>query len=250
MRSITSLNNPEIKHIVRLHIAKARKEHNQTFAEGLRTITTLKEAGIHLDRLYITEEQREHAYTLNAHDTILVSPEVMAKISAAVTPSGLLAIFTPPQPRNLAQLTSGLVLAQINDPGNMGTLIRTAAACAVRSVIIVEGTDPWSPKVIQSSAGTIGLVKLFMCTWNALVGSKRNLQLCALVVSGGSTPRELTQVAHTNLLLVVGNEAQGLPLEWQKQCDLLLSLPMPGGTESLNAAVAGSLALYFLYVLY
>lgn len=251
MRSITSVQNPEIKHVVRLHCAKNRRKYNQTFAEGLRTVTTLIQAGISIDKLYITQEHQLDAYT-TIRDIIIVSPEVMAKMSAATTPSGILAVFMPPAPCDLAQISSGLVLAQITDPGNMGTLIRTAAACAVSCVIIIEGADPWSPKVIQASAGTIACIKLFACTWPALVASKKQLELCALVVTNGTPLQELKQSrldARDTMLLVVGNESQGLPLEWQKQCQLRVSIPMPGGTESLNAAIAGSIALYSMYVL-
>ena len=169
----------------------------------------------------------------------------MKKMSTVATPSGFLGLFEIPAPPAPQQLTAGLVLAQISDPGNMGTLIRTAIACGVTSIVIVEGVDPWSAKVIQSSAGTISWIHVFEFDWQTLIDHKKDLQLCALVVSEGIMPTELNP---TKSLLVVGNEAHGIPSQWQQHCDQLVTLPMPGKTESLNAAIAGSIALYWTFV--
>jgi RNA methyltransferase, TrmH family len=123
----------------------------------------------------------------------------------------------------------------------MGTLIRSCAAMNYKTVVCIKGTDPWSPKVVQASAGTIGMVNIFQVTWDELIQNKQNLNLCALVVSGGNKPQDIDL---SNTLLVVGSEAHGIPDEWLGQCEQKLTLPMPGKTESLNAAVAGSIALY------
>ena len=146
----------------------------------------------------------------------------------------------------LNKLSDGIILAQISDPGNMGTLIRTAAAMKASSVVIVDGSDPWSPKVIQASAGCSALVNIFRIEWQALVHTikQQNLKLIAMFVSGGKTPDELS---FKDSLLVVGSEAHGIPESWFGECDELMTLPMPGKTESLNAAIAGSIALYLAY---
>ncbi len=151
------------------------------------------------------------------------------------------ASFSIPQSPSPCALTSGIVLARITDPGNMGTLIRTAAGLNIKSVVVIEGTDPWSPKVVQSSAGTIGMVSLFAWNWETLMMHKKNYTLCALVIAGGKNP---SQVPLHNALFVVGSEAEGIPPAWTEQCDETITLPMPGSTESLNAAVAGSIMLY------
>lgn len=245
MIHITSLYNHDIKHLVRLHTTKERKQAKQCIAEGFRTIVTFLEGKTELLKLYITEEHEKEARSItDASDIVIVSEAVMRKISAAATPSGILGHFTIPQP--IQALGPGLVLAQVSDPGNMGTLIRTAIACGIHSIVVVEGTDPWSPKVIQASAGTISWAHLFQWDWSTLIQNKKGLQLCALVVHEGKTPDTLDA---SKALLVIGNEAHGLPPEWQKQCDTLVTLPMPGCTESLNAAIAGALALYWTFVL-
>lgn len=245
MKIITSVHNPEIKDIVKLHEAKTRKEKNLFIAEGIRVCDTLINSGAKLEQLYVTEKQKDFALNLINQDYItLVSEPIMQKITTSTTPSGLLGVFKKPQKPSLNLLSNGIVLAQISDPGNMGTLIRSAAAMGVKTVVTVEGVDPWNPKAIQSSAGTIAQVNIFEPTWTELLKNKKNLKLTALVVSGGKSPNELD---FKNNLLVVGSEAHGIPESWISDCDNLLTLPMEANVESLNAAVAGSIALYLAF---
>lgn len=244
-KTITSRHNLEIKTVMALQNAKERKANQQFIAEGLRTIATLLEHKIRLVNLYVTGPLLDQAEKLVSDPSYitLVTNDVMAKISSSSTPSGILAVFTLPYPPQPQTLSRGIVLAQIADPGNMGTLIRSCAAMGFSSVVIIEGTDPWSPKVVQSSAGAVGQVSIFSWTWEELVANKGSLELCALVVNGGKQPEKIDT---KKTLLVVGNEAKGLPQQWVDQCDERMTIPMPGNTESLNAAVAGSIALYMV----
>lgn len=247
MKHITAVDNPTIKKIIRLHTSKGRAASSLFIAEGLRVCNSFIEQGYIPHDILVTQEffQKNRSDALfERFPYILTTEQIIKKISSVTTPSGLLMTFSIPQ-ISKDHLTAGIVLAQIQDPGNMGTLIRTAAAVGADSVIIIEGTDPWSPKVVQASAGALALVKIFTLTWAELISYKKNLILCALVIHKGELPHTIPP---QESLIIVGNEGQGLPLEWQKQCDRLISIPMPGGTESLNAAVAGSIALYLTYV--
>lgn len=239
MTLISSRQNPAVKTVCALHDAKERKAQQRFIAEGLRTISTFAQHAFVPEALYVTPEMQKDTEQAGIKNFQLVTDDVMKKMSASSTPSGILAVFKIPQPA--AGLTSGLVLAQISDPGNMGTLIRTCAAMGFKTVVVVEGTDLWSPKVIQASAGTIALVQIFQWTWKELIEKKGSITLCALVVAGGKQPEELDL---SNSLLVVGSEAHGLPPAWTAQCEQKMTIAMPGNTESLNAAVAGSIALY------
>lgn len=236
---ITSADNLEIKHIVKLHSTKTRKEFRQFIAEGFRAIETIAKR-FEIKKLFVIQENFILAQDKFETEATVVTPALMAKMSSAITPSGILALFDIPQYEQKI-IDSALVLAQISDPGNMGTLLRTAAACNVKTAIIVEGTDPWSPKVVQASAGTIANLNILQITWEKLLEIKSNYKLCALVVTGGNQPQNLDL---SKSLLVIGNEAHGLPQDWIDSCEQKLTLPMPGGTESLNAAVAGSIAIY------
>jgi len=241
MKEIHSRQNEEIKAVAKLKLQKERKKRGLFIAEGFRVCKTLATTLVP-HTVYCTQNMVDQAKKIASEDKItLVNTQVMEKISNAKSPSGILGIFPIPPDTPTEQLSSGIVLAQIADPGNMGTLIRTAAAMGHQSVVIIEGADPWSPKVIQSTAGTIAHVTLFQLSWEQLIKNKKALKLIALVVKDGKTPHEI-DFAHT--LIIVGSEAHGIPQNWIDDCEEKLTLPMPGKTESLNAAVAGSIALY------
>lgn len=245
---IQSTNNPLIKKLALLKQSKHQKRAHLFIAEGVRTITTLAKSGLELVYLLSTHDQEELAYSLAQPQTIIVmtTDAVIAKLSSVTNSMGLVAIFKQPTFATDFFTAPGLVLAQIADPGNMGTLIRSAAAFNVKTVVVVEGVDPWSPKVIQSSAGTIGMVRVFELSWQTLTQlcHAKNIVLNALVVDGNNIKNEWC----SSQLLVVGNEAHGLPVQWQKDCALKTTIAMPGNTESLNAAVAGSIALYEMMI--
>jgi len=239
---ITSRSNPIIKNTVLLQEAKHRAQQGLFIAEGLRTCSTLMQNGLECVTLFVTPATEHQISTLaNARQKILVAPDVMGKISTASSPSGILGVFKIPTNPTGPLAVPGLVLADVNDPGNMGALIRTAAAVNVRTVVIVESCDPWNSKVIQASAGTIGMMRIIRWTWEELIAHKGSIPLYALVVENG-TP--IQNVNTQNGLLVIGNEAHGIPSALLTDCEQLVTIPMPGNTESLNAAVAGSIALY------
>lgn len=248
MKSIQSVHNPEVKSIVRLSDAAYRSAQKQFIAEGMRTCKTVIESGIRLQQLYCTSAMLKQAQELIPQELVpddalcLVSEQVMKKISHTSTPSGILAVCTIPPTPAPEQLSSGVVLYELHDPGNVGTLIRSCAAMAKKSVIVIDGVDPWHPKVIQASAGTIGLVHIFRWSWQQLLANKNKLSLCALIAHGGKSPSEVPLL---DTLFVIGNEAHGLPQQIVNDCTTQLTLSMPGTVESLNAAVAGSIALYY-----
>ena len=243
IKTITSRTNPLIKHVATLQHTKHRNAHQQFIAEGKRSCTTLINAGNRPINLFVVEHMLPTAQHMVADKHItLVTPHVMEKISTATTPSGLLGVFPIPPTPAIDTLTAGIVLVHMNNPGNVGTLIRTAAAMNKKSVVLIEGVDPWNTKVVQASAGTIGSITIFQLTWPTLIKHKGAQKLCALVISGGKKPQETD---FQNTLLVIGSEAHGIPPQWVDQCEQKLTLAMPGGVESLNAAVAGSIALYF-----
>lgn len=255
MNIIRSRTHATIKNIVSLQQTKERRAQGLFIAEGIRVITTLFESKVKLQQLYCLEddaaltsevEQLCKKFQYNPETSItIISQPVLEKISCLATSSGIVGIFRIPQPKSLDQLSHGIVLADIQSPGNMGTIIRTAAALKVPSVVLIQGADVWSPKVVQATAGTLGMVDLFECSWDELMKSKKELQLCALVVKGGIVPEKIEP---SHALLVVGNEAHGLPDEWIADCEKKVTLPMPGNTESLNAALAISIAMYVCFI--
>ncbi len=240
MKKIESVANPNIKNVVKLHDAKNRKEKKLFIAEGLRVCQTLIESSLKIEQLYCTEKMIKEAKKLtHEYHIILVSEAIMKKIAATTTPSGILGVFHIPSVVVPSKLQSGAVLANITDPGNMGTLIRSSVAFGFTQIVIVEGCDPWNQKVVQASAGTIGFAQIILMSWHNLKNIKTRPSLAALVPSDG-----IAINSKSKHLLIIGNEAHGIPTPWLAECDKQITLSMKGPAESLNAAIAGSIALY------
>ena len=241
IKQITSSDNPLIKKVVQLASAKGRTTYNQFIAEGLRTCKTLRESPLILDTFFVTDQTIEQARTFVPEDRLmLISSHIMDKIAATKTPSGFLGVFAIPRIAVPEKIKPGLALYAVSDPGNLGTLIRSAVAFDRPQIILINGVDQWNPKVVQASAGAIGQAALISMTWEQLLKHSNRPHIHALVPSGGK-PLDRTS---KDALLLVGGEAHGLPDAILKQCDRLTTLTMPGSAESLNAAIAGSIALY------
>lgn len=242
IKTITSLTNPAVKKVVTLHTSKGRAQHQEYIVEGIRSLEIFVQAQIFPVELYCLESMVGQAQTLFKKTVVTVVPEhVLEKMSASHSPAGLLAVFSISESPKPEKLTSGIVLANLQDPGNVGTLIRSAVAFGYKSAIIIGGCDPYSPKVVQATAGTLAHIQMFNWTWQQLLQHKNKLTLCALVVDSNKAA-QATPAATT--LFVVGNEAHGLPEKWVTECDVTLTIPLSPQAESLNAAVAGSIALY------
>lgn len=242
MKPLESIHDQQIKHFIKLKKKSYRKEHQAFIAEGIRTIATLLETCRPL-QIFMTLELYDSQDRPEVDESIIsiITKNLVSKMSSAKTPSGIFAIFEIPTPRTNPTEGPGIVLAQLSDPGNMGTIIRTAAAMNITTIICIEGVDPFHPKVIQATAGTVGHTNIHQMNWGQL--KQYNLHLAALVVKDGLKPDD---VSLTKNFLVLGNEANGLATEQINDCQQKITLPMPGDTESLNAGVAGAIALYLM----
>lgn len=178
-----------------------------------------------------------------------MTERVLAAVSDATTPQGVAAVASKPD-AELSSLGTApslvLVLAEVADPGNAGTLVRSAAAAGADAVVFTEGSvDPWGPKTVRASAAA--LFGLPVITGVSLLEAiealkERGLSLYA-AEAGKGTPVydvDLTRPC----ALVLGNEAHGIPRGESERFTGYLSIPMPGGTESLNVATAGSILMY------
>ena len=241
---LTSLDNPLIKRVRQMHDARTRREAGVCLVEGMRAITACLDAGWLSEYIFITEDQ---PLPTNWPSTgiVRVAERVAEKISQAHSASGYLAIFTVPTPPAINIHAGGLVLVGVSDPGNLGTLIRCAAAFALHQVVLVGGADPFTHKVVQSTAGTLASVQLYRTVSEEdLVGLLTGATCCALVVRDGQHPAQLIRKPRW---LIVGSEAHGLSAGLLAACQERLTLPMPGQAESLNAAMAGAIACYALF---
>lgn len=236
---ITSSDNPLVKRLATLRESSGRREHQAFLVEGRRAIDGFLRAGwAPIDLL--VREGLEVPPSWPA--VVTVSERVAVRLSGASTASGYLAAFALPEAVAPDAARGGVILAGVSDPGNTGTLIRTAAAFACPAVVVAGGADPFAPKVVQASAGALAAVPVLRIADPAALAG--GAPLCALVPRGGCAPAALPAGPRW---LVVGGEADGIPEAWLAACSERLTLPMPGGAvESLNAAVAGAIAMYAL----
>ncbi len=170
-----------------------------------------------------------------------VSSRVLDRLAGTNTPRGPVAVVViPPSPPVRAVDT--LILDGVSDPGNTGTLVRSAAAFGFAVEVTGDGADPWSPKVLRSAAGAHFSTSVVRRTDPVRELRAAGCLITVLTPGAGSDPRGLPDDAP--IALVVGSEAHGISPEIAAAADVQVSLPMPGGMESLNAAVAGSIAMY------
>ena len=236
-----SADNALVRELRELHKPEGRRAARAVLIEGRRAIAGCLAAGW-LPDLILTPPDTEIPSAWPP--TRPCSPKAAARVSQAQSPSGWLARFPLPTPPPLEVIQGGLVLVDVSDPGNVGTLLRCAVAFGYAQVVLIGGADPWGAKVVQATAGTLaGIAVHTYPAETAVTVVAGGAPLTALVVSGGQAPEDLLPVPRW---LVIGSEAHGLNAAWNAACRDRLTLPMPGPVESLNAAVAGAIACYCL----
>lgn len=221
--------------------------------EGVRAIHDVLSAGGYVEELFVAEGA-DIARLLDPAvddppDLHLVTRSVLEAITDSVTPQGAVAVARSPL-RNLEEVRARhgliLILVGVSDPGNVGTMIRTAAAAAVDAVVLTTGScDPLNPKTARAATSALFDVPLV---------ADVSFEEAAAVVSGlgfttvgtaGSAPTTIYEADLTRrLAIVLGNEAHGLAVEHRDALDEIISIPMPGAIESLNVATAGALVLF------
>ena len=186
-----------------------------------------------------------------ATDTSVVwaTPAVVAALSDAATPQGVVAVVEMEDVAvsDLAGLASlVLVLHQVRDPGNAGTLVRCAAAAGAEAVVFTRGSvDPYSPKTVRAAAGTLYRVDVVRDAALDGVAEQLGEHGFALVGTDAAAPLAYDEVDYTGpVAFVVGNEAWGIPPDDKERLSEVVSIPMPGHAESLNAAMAGAILLF------
>ena len=246
MKYIASSDNAKIKLIRSLRNKKARRENNLFLLEGERLVFSAPPG--FLKEVFI-DSAKEDEYASRAVEMFgeytTVKSEVFEKIKETETTQGIAAVAAIPEPRPV----SGdivCVLDAISDPGNLGTIVRSAAAFGITDIIASECADVYSPKAVRASMGGIYHVNVVPVSYAGAreILISRGYRTAVLDMGGadiyGYAPSPLTA-------LVVGNEAHGVSEGFLGNADSVLAVPMPGGTaESLNAAVSASIAFSWL----
>ena len=246
---ITSNQNSKLK-LVRtlLGRSKERREANAFVVEGVRLIEEAVTAGwkfqfvLYSDGL--SERGQDLLKVLSAHrvDVEEVAGDLLQKVSETETSQGILAVieFTDLEIPDLLNFI--LIPDQVRDPGNLGTLIRTAAAAGVQAVFLPdETTDAFAPKVVRAGMGAHFRLPIHSLTWDEIRERTKDLQIYLADMDGQPC---WEADLHKPLALIVGGEAEGASEEARKFATQKICIPMAGDVESLNAGVAGSVLMF------
>jgi TrmH family RNA methyltransferase len=222
--------------------------------EGPDLVASALAAGVEFEGIYIDQSQARHGsqelYEIAARHGVRVyslAPGVLEKIADATTPQPVLAAVRLPVVAVDAIAADGLVLVlhDVRDPGNAGTLIRSADAAGATAVVFTgHSVDPFNPKTLRATAGSIFHLPVAVGELASTLHSfaSRGASTFATVVRGGVDHRDVDYSTAT--VVVIGNEADGLDDQSIALCDAAISIAMAGSSESLNAGVAGSLIAF------
>jgi TrmH family RNA methyltransferase len=251
---ITSIHNPRVQEVRKLLAQpKERREQGAFVVEGVRLTEEALRAGwkarlvLFTTRLDERGMQVVHGYASLGLPVEEVSEGVMKSVSETESPQGLLAILEQKSLPLPPALDYVLILDGIRDPGNLGTILRTSAATGVQLVLLAPGcVDAWSPKVLRSGMGAHFCLAVQSQDWQAIkriIKSSGHGVKVYLADAAGEV--QYTQANFREpLAIIVGGEAAGAGSEAAALADEKVTIPMPGGSESLNAAVAAGILLF------
>lgn len=245
---ITSTANPRVKALAALAGRRPRDDDNDLFLmEGAAPVARAAKRGFEVVELWHAGE----VGPIGALERIATTPAVLAKITGRSNPQSVLGVLRR-RWVELPDAVAGLWLAldRPRDPGNLGTILRTAAAVAANGVILIgEATDPFALECVRGSAGTLAEVPLARSTEPAFIAwaAVQAAESIPIVGTAGDATLDYRQAAAgANAVLLMGNESEGLTPTLRAACSTLVRIPMPGGIESLNLAVATGVMLYEL----
>ena len=246
---VLGAHNPRVDRARSLLTKKGRREQGRFLLEGPTLIAEAARSGVRIEELFGTApalDQFAEATGLEARGTHVhrVDERTLGRLCDVETPQGLVAV-APAVLRDLADLFTSdgivLALAGLSDPGNAGTLLRTADAFGIDRVIFSPGAvEPYAPKVVRAAMGSLFRARVAVASAGAVAKAASGWTITGLD-RRGEPIGEVSWAA--KCVLVVGQERHGLG-DWSAVCGGLAAIPMAGEAESLNASVAGAIALY------
>jgi TrmH family RNA methyltransferase len=249
---ITSTRNPKVQWVRALQSrSRQRREDGAFVVEGVRLIEEALDSGwearlvMYTDDLDLRGQRLVSEFASRGDPIELVTIQVMRAVSDTQTPQGILAVLSLailplPETLNFAFIPDG-----IRDPGNLGTMLRTAAAAGVDAVFLPDGTvDVFAPKVVRSAMGAHFRLPLFTGSWDEIRTHITGSSLRVYLAAAGCDLVYTQADFRSPLALIIGGEAEGAGETARQMGDVCVSIPMPGGTESLNAAAAAAVLFY------
>jgi RNA methyltransferase, TrmH family len=257
MITITSNQNPIIKEVKALKERKYREEQKLFFIEGIRFVEEALKEKADMQRILVSEQLEEvrggreilEKVREQGTEVAVLSHKLAKEISDTENPQGIFSTIKMREYNLQSILVPGgffVLLEGLQDPGNMGTIIRTADAAGASGIVLSKGcVDIYNPKVLRSTMGSVFHLPFCLVEdlSEAIITLRRqDIKVCAAHLKGTASYFELDMTG--GIALIIGNEANGISAAVAETADMLVKIPMPGRAESLNASVAAGLLMY------
>src|SRR4051812_18160724 len=256
-RQVTAFSNSTVKLLRSLRDKKARRAEGLFLAEGLRILTEARDSGRLPEIVAFSPDGAKHplaaeiiaATEAAGGDTIETSADTPPKMSGKDNPQLLLGAYRQPETsldridRSMADLW--IVAQALRDPGNIGTILRTGDAVGAGGLILVDDSaDPYSVEAVRASMGAIFTQEVAAARWPDFIAWLRSGE-GQLVGTSLKARHDYLEADYSRpCFLLIGNEQQGLPADYEAECDLLVKIPMGGRADSLNAAIAAAVMAF------
>ncbi|MBQ7453393.1 MAG: RNA methyltransferase [Clostridia bacterium] len=248
MDIISSIDNPQIKVLRSLSEKKFRKFYGEYVVEGIKCVREAIYSGATITKLFVSESKQEEYADIvqnNEGKLVVVSDKLFGRISDTVNPQGIMAqVEMKPSGEFRPTGKPFLVLDRISDPGNMGTIIRTAVATGFNDIVLLDTVEPYNPKTVRATSSGIFHANFYpLSTQNLIdVCKKEGIEVFVADMAGKNIFK--TNLPQDNYCLVICNEANGASEEILRGADKIVALPMNSEMESLNAGVCASVMMY------
>jgi TrmH family RNA methyltransferase len=257
VRQVTAFSNPTVKLLRSLRDKKARRAEGLFLAEGLRILIEALDSGRLPEIVAFSAEGARHplaaeiiaATEAAGGDAVETTPDILSKMSGKDNPQMLVGAYRQPDTslqsieRDAGPLW--IVAQALRDPGNIGTILRTGDAVGSGGLILVDDcADAYSVEAVRASMGAIFTQQVATARWAEFLSWLRAGQGQLIGTSLKATEDYLEAGYRQPCFLLIGNEQQGLPADYEAECDLLVKIPMAGRADSLNAAMAAAVMAF------
>ena len=254
MQIITSKDNEIIKHIRKIKKKKYRDEFNEYVIEGVKIVEEAIKENVKIKQVIVCNDTTK-TYEIPTHimleiakyDCIYVTDKIFNLITQVTNPQGIMAIIEKNNENNEIDYSQEIIVAldDVQDPGNLGTILRTVDSIGLNQIVVSKGTaDAFNSKVVRSTMGAIFRIKII--EKEDLIKTIKDMRKhhFKLLVTSLQTENSIYDIDFYKKIIVIGNEANGVSKEIQEIADEKAKIPMLGRTESLNASVAAGIVMY------
>lgn len=254
MQVISSKDNELIKHIKKMKDKKYRDESNEYIVEGVKLIEEAVQEKAKIKKIIVCEDTTrtyeiptQVMLEIAKYECVYVTDKIFSSITQVTNPQGVMAIIEKNSENQQIDYSQDIIVAldNVQDPGNLGTILRTVDSIGLKQLIVSKDTvDAFNSKVVRSTMGAIFRVKIIEVENLAQSIKEMRKHHFKLMVTSLQTENSIYDIEFNKKIIVIGNESNGVSKEIQDMADEKAKIPMLGRTESLNASVAAGVVMY------